>query len=821
LISGQKLAVVLPAYNCARTLERTVRDLPDEVDTRILVDDGSVDDTVQIARALGLLVFAHDANYGYGRNQMTCYREALREGADIVVMVHPDYQYDPRLVMAMAGMVASGVYDVVLGSRILGGPARAGGMPGYKYLANRMLTVVQNAALGAKLSEYHTGYRAFRRQVLETLPLVENSDDFVFDNQMLVQALYFGFRIGEISCPTKYFPEASSINLRRSLRYGVGVLATTMQCALQRRHFLRCKIFDVHGRRLDPTAALSPAAPLAHSGRPPENRAASAVSTRTLIMHGALAALCLLIGETTALVSPYQLSIDAISYLDIADAWARCDWNHAINGYFSPLYSWILAVVAAVLRPAPEQEFLLFRIVNFAIYVAALASFIYLLQGFVARRREQPVATALPEWMWIGGGYLLFLWSTLRWVSLRSDTPDLFAATCVYLAGGVLVRAGNAPLTIARSACVGFAAALAYLAKTAMLPVGLGLVLVASLTGSLRRGTWRRLAASAACFVALSGPFIGALSHQKHRPTIGEAGRLNYAWLVNPGGYAIPVQHWQGGPAGFGWPTHRSRMVWQEPEAFEFSAGMRGTFPPWTDPSYWFDGLRWRFSWGEQLRVMRRNVAFYRGLFLDGLLIGYLLLAVVGHPLRSGYISVRDHWRLLVPAAIGLVVYLLCTDLTKSNIATQPSTRYVAPFVVLLIPSAVAGVRLRRTSRPLAVGVLRAVMMLGLGQVVARTAGDFTLVGAADPQGAQLRVASALAQLGMAPGDWVAIVGREHEHEVGARIRRARIVAQVPDRVAFSRTAFEIPLREALTRTGARWLISPIKPPASEGDGSP
>jgi glycosyltransferase involved in cell wall biosynthesis len=250
VINDKRVAVVLPAYNAALTLQATVDELPAIVDCRILVDDGSSDRTVALARELGLSTFAHDANYGYGRNQMTCYREALRANADIVVMVHPDYQYTPRLVTAMASMIAHDVYDVVLGSRILGGTARAGGMPLYKYIANRALTAWQNLVLGAKLSEYHTGYRAFSRRVLETLPLLENSDDFVFDNQMLAQAIHAGFEIGEISCPAAYFAEASSINFRRSVTYGVGVLETSVRCFLERKGLHRSRIFAPDGRTL-------------------------------------------------------------------------------------------------------------------------------------------------------------------------------------------------------------------------------------------------------------------------------------------------------------------------------------------------------------------------------------------------------------------------------------------------------------------------------------------------------------------------------------------------------------------------------------------
>jgi glycosyltransferase involved in cell wall biosynthesis len=250
MMHGKRVAVVMPAYNAEQTLEQTVRELPDIVDIKILVDDSSTDKTATLAERLGVHTFVHDRNYGYGRNQQTCYREALAAGADIVVMVHPDYQYTPRLVTAMASMVACGVYDVVLASRILGGGALKGGMPLYKCVANRCLTAFQNAFLGAKLSEYHTGFRAFGRNVLTSLPLLENSDDFVFDNQIIAQSLMFGFRIGEISCPTSYFKEASSISFRRSIRYGFGVLATTTLFVIHKLGLADNRIFENGGRKL-------------------------------------------------------------------------------------------------------------------------------------------------------------------------------------------------------------------------------------------------------------------------------------------------------------------------------------------------------------------------------------------------------------------------------------------------------------------------------------------------------------------------------------------------------------------------------------------
>jgi glycosyltransferase involved in cell wall biosynthesis len=241
MINGKRIVVVLPAYNAEKTLEATVRELPDIVDERILVDDHSSDATVAMALRLGLTVEVHQRNRGYGGNQKTCYAKALAAGADVVVMLHPDYQYNPLLVTPIATMIAYGVYDLALGSRILGGGALRGGMPLYKYVFNRLLTLVENLLIGAKLSEYHTGFRAFNRELLLALPLEENSDDFVFDNQILAQSVLMGARIGEISCPTRYFAEASSINFRRSAVYGVGVLRTSLEYRLARWGVARAK----------------------------------------------------------------------------------------------------------------------------------------------------------------------------------------------------------------------------------------------------------------------------------------------------------------------------------------------------------------------------------------------------------------------------------------------------------------------------------------------------------------------------------------------------------------------------------------------------
>ncbi len=259
MIDGKKVSVVLPAYNAAKTLEQTVDGIPKGiVDEILLVDDQSRDDTMEVARRLGIPAIRHDRNRGYGGNQKTCYREILRRGAEIIVMLHPDYQYSPKVVPAAAWMIASGEYDLVLGSRILVDGAKKGKMPIYKYISNRFLTLAENLMLGQKLSEYHTGFRAFSRRLLEELPLGENSDDFVFDNQILAQAVYFGFRIGEISCPSRYFTEASSINFLRSTVYGFGVLKTGLLYWMQRKGLCKSRIFNPSGRKLGTPSPIRP-----------------------------------------------------------------------------------------------------------------------------------------------------------------------------------------------------------------------------------------------------------------------------------------------------------------------------------------------------------------------------------------------------------------------------------------------------------------------------------------------------------------------------------------------------------------------------------
>ncbi|MCD8024010.1 MAG: glycosyltransferase family 2 protein [Candidatus Gastranaerophilales bacterium] len=252
MINGKKVVVVMPAYNAEKTLEITYKEIyRDFVDKIILVDDNSSDNTKEISKKLDIITVVHKKNLGYGGNQKSCYLAALKENADIVIMVHPDYQYTPKLVPAMASMIAFGEYDAVIGSRMLTNSALKGGMPLYKYISNRCLTFFQNIFMGQKLSEYHTGFRAFSKEILLNLPLKECDNDFIFDNEMLALTFYYGYSIGEISCPTKYFPDASSINLKRSIKYGFGVLGVSILYFLARMSIYKSKIFNKNAARLN------------------------------------------------------------------------------------------------------------------------------------------------------------------------------------------------------------------------------------------------------------------------------------------------------------------------------------------------------------------------------------------------------------------------------------------------------------------------------------------------------------------------------------------------------------------------------------------
>jgi hypothetical protein len=525
-----------------------------------------------------------------------------------------------------------------------------------------------------------------------------------------------------------------------------------------------------------------------------------------------------LLGGIQVLAYPNRMSSDdVVSYLDIADAYRHHPWKSAINGYWSPLYSWVLGFGEWVVRPAASQEFSFVRLVNFTVYLLALAAFELFLRRAIAAHEHavdarvgENASLRIPRWMWLLFGYSVFLWSSLKWIGLRTDTPDLCTAALVYVAASILIGGRSAPLSSAQSVTLGAVLGLAYLSKTAMFPVAFAFLAAGSLTGRDRSRAIGRAAWALGAFALVTLPFIVSLSTVKHRATFGDSGRMNYAWQVNPGGYIIPGLHWQGGPGGFGVPSHPTRQISHDPAVFEFDHGFH-TFPPWGDPSYWYDGLRIRFNLTAELKTIAANLQFYAPMFLMSVGVFYLVLLCFDGFFESVAATVNDHWRLLVPAAAGLAVYMVCTNLAVADIRTQPSTRYVAVFVVLLLTAVVSGVRLpdsRRSRRLLAVITVTAATII-VGRLSFLAADDLKLGGRPLPEQQIQTVVWRLREAGVQPGDRVAILGSKGAHEFWARLGRIRIVAQIPDEDAFFRADAKVQqeIRAELARTGAKALM--------------
>ncbi len=529
------------------------------------------------------------------------------------------------------------------------------------------------------------------------------------------------------------------------------------------------------------------------------------------------------LGGIQVLAYPNRMSSDdVVSYLDVADAYRYHQWKAALNGYWSPLYSWVLAVGEWVMRPAASQEFSFVRLVNFTVYLLALAAFELFLRRAIAAHEHAVDARAgenarlrIPRWTWLVFGYSVFLWASLAWTGLRTDTPDLCTAALVYIAASILVGGRSAPLSSAQSLTLGAVMGLAYLSKTAMFPVAFAFLAAGCLTGRDRSRTIARAAWAFGAFALVTLPFIVSLSMVKHRATFGESGRLNYAWQVNPGGYIIPGLHWQGGPGGFGVPSHPTRQIWHDPAVFEFEHGPQ-TYPPWADPSYWYDGLRIRFNATAELATIAANFTFYARMFLISVGVFYMVLLWFGGFFESVAAAVTDNWRLLFPATAGLTVYMLCTNLAVANIPTQPSTRYVAAFVVLLLTAMVSGVRLpdSRTSRRLLAVITVTAATIIVVKLSFLAANDLQLGSRPSPEQQVWIVGEWLHQAGVQPEDRVAILGSKGAHEFWARLGHVRIIAQIPDEDAFFGADVKVQneVRAALASTGARVLMYRRRP---------
>jgi hypothetical protein len=540
----------------------------------------------------------------------------------------------------------------------------------------------------------------------------------------------------------------------------------------------------------------------------------SAPSSKALTERSLLI-FCVALGAVQVWISRYSMVSDGVSYLDIGDAYLRGDWAAAVNGYWSPLYSWCLGLALHVLKPSLRWEFITVHFVNFIIYLAALFSFRFFIHSVLRALREDDTARTgdslpLPEWVLLGLGYSIFLWASLVLIDPGLVTPDLLVAAIVFLIGGYLVDL-RVHQSYGKFAMFGVLCGAAYLGKAIMFPLGFGLlgILLFSGTRSSRRISGVLL--SALLFIAVSSPFIAALSKQKGRLTFGDSGRLNYASLVSPGS---PQEHWQGEPAGSGVPQHTTRQLLEHPPVFEFAEPVGGTYPPWYDPSYWNEGMRAKFQVRPQIRVLVQSARNYAIMLLGqlGLLAGVLAFIFWGgEPTRR---AIASNWPLIAAAGLSIGTYSL--------VLVRP--RYVGASFVLLFVAVLAGIRLPKNEQvgPVAKYVAAAVITTILFSVVAHLAETAykTLTVGSDPlQKEQIEAAAGLQAMGLRAGDRIAVIG-EGSFQVWARPARFKIVAEVysPDpgnRLFWSESWGNRNLAyESLSRTGAKVVVV-WNPPAS------
>jgi hypothetical protein len=487
-------------------------------------------------------------------------------------------------------------------------------------------------------------------------------------------------------------------------------------------------------------------------------------------------------------------SEDIVSYLDVADFYLQGAWASAINGNWSPLYSFCLALAQAVLDWGPAWDACRVKLVNFIIFLGALICFRFFLHNLLLFRERRAAsgdasgAATLPAWLLTTGGYLLlFLWSTLLWTGLFCDTPDMSTAALVYLACGMLLQMQTRPDSWLRFGGLGTVLGLGYLSKAAMFPLAFVFLVAATPTREGLRRALPRVFLVLLTFTMTAGPYVAALSSAKGRLTFSEAGKLSYAWWVNPGIDIVPDHHWQGGPPEAGTPLHPTRPLFDNPALFEFADPIDGTYPPWTDPSYWYDGIRVQFAPAKVWAVTWRNLAFYWEFFLATLLGGFLLLACAGGRPGRSVLALAETWRILIPAIAGLGMYLVSTDFAANTMQNQPSTRFIAPFVVVLFATSFAAVRYKPSLpvRRLVVGLACVGLLLASGKPGWQMARETKVLLQEKRENTHWRSAQAVRRLGIRAGDRVAVIGGEYDHVFWARLARVKIIAQVPDSKAF------------------------------------
>jgi hypothetical protein len=523
----------------------------------------------------------------------------------------------------------------------------------------------------------------------------------------------------------------------------------------------------------------------------------------------------------------FPSTVDAVSYLDVGEAYFQGRWTDAINGYWNPLYSWILGGVMTIVRPPSRLLFPTMKMVDVALYVCCVLAFSWFLANLrqtyrVTTARDAETGAAIPDLAWIVVGYSVFIWSSIRWITLISNTPDMSGAALTYITWGLLFRLERRE-RLPPYALLGVTLALSYFARTPMFIVAA----VVFVLLSLPRGGWHRVQrrgaiVAATVFLVTTMPFVASISKARGHVTIGDNGLLNHVWLTNPGSYKVPNRHWQGGPPGNGSPRHPSRLVFESPQTFEFSRPIGGTFPPWTDPSYWYEGLRYHFDAAAELVSLESNAWYYGRLFFFAWLA--VLIAALGCAGRIGatLTACRRNIRYWLPPLSGLVVYLFAVNLPVQPLPTQPPERYVAVFIVLFSLGSTASLRFRShpfglTSKRLLI-LVTAVASLGV-------LGGATITVARGPrptsQVTPWQIAEKLEQAGVLPGYHVATIGSPDQHDFWAKLASVQIIAEIPNLASFWSKPPEVrqKLVHSLARFGIRAVVAPWVRPSAVHEG--
>lgn len=528
----------------------------------------------------------------------------------------------------------------------------------------------------------------------------------------------------------------------------------------------------------------------------------------------------IIFGAVQAWANRYSISSeDGISYLDIADAYLRGDWNLAINPHWSPLYSWILGLALFILKPSPYWEFPVVKLVNFIVYLFTIFCFDFFLRNFIFDYNQKTLASnkylKVPNWVLLVLGYILFLWSSLKFIGVFCDSPDMLTAAFIYLAAGIVLLIKTSSPTWFNFIMLGIVLGLGYLSKSVVFPVAfvfLGVAMFA--VGNLRKGVSRTIAALLV-FTVIVAPFITAISTAKGHLTIGEAGKLSYAWYISP---RVSDHHWQGEPPGSGNPEHPTRQIFTKPAAFEFGNPINSTYPVWYNPPYWNKGLKSTFNLNKQVRSIGKNLFFYTKKFLGTLVFGYLILVCISGTFRLSLKNLATRWYLLLPAIAGLGIFAVTTDMQFLILPMHISTRYIAPFIVLLFAAVYSSVLLlnSKTAKRWLAGILFATLLISVTQLGLQASLDLTIA-LKNPQHTYWKIADNLQQYGIKPGDKVANLGMADYY--WARLARVKVVAEIPEVLDFwaADAQSKANVLEAVAKTGAKVIVqkTDVKLPSS------